>query len=409
LAQACKTLAVVHPISRLRAVASAAAMATAAVSSTVAAAGTSISEELDGTGVAPPGNLVGIDEAACAVGQNPIQVSRKEAEFALRSASALTLLAARLFPGVSRSRRQPQHLVARPKAEARPTVEAAPLANFQDILRFTHGLVIEGAVVTKKPTKEEVFALMMVHEASPGSVVLGTDDFPGFLESLLRHTLSEGCGCGAENGALGGITAPRTLEPKPADGPIHISVVMMSGGSFPLEIDDRCITEELREAVRAAQGIAVAEQRLICRGVILCDQQKLFEQGVADGDALLLVRVLAPPPVLRIEDDSIPSGRAVAGEYKRLLESPEGRPLYCAHILGGPFYLYHQPETRRWVITDSKEWSDYEERCWAYCESDALHPGELLDVTWRVWGGMREGVQTYREAPHMRLQLPSAL
>merc|ERR1711998_748646 len=110
---------------------------------------------------------------------------------------------------------------------------------------------------------------------------------------------------------------------------------------------------------------------------------------------------MTPPDSVELKETKLRSGRAVEGRYCKTSQERNGRPVYHASAGLGHLYLAYEPQHRRWAITDMKSWEAFEDRCWAFCSSDAMHPGELRGEAWLVWGGMENGAATYKVAPHL--------
>lgn len=238
-----------------------------------------------------------------------------------------------------------------------------------------------------------ILALITLHDVA-GHLALDKDGFVQFIGDLLDRIVP--------SNAVSDCPS-QTLSPVSSAGQIRISIASMQGDMWPIEVDDTICTQNLQEAIENMTGMQAVEQRLICHGAVLVQYKKLHEQGIVDGDIVYLVRVLQPPLSVQIADPSLQ--RAVEGVYKHLGETRDGRPIYRAHIQGSPFYLFHHYGSSRWVITDSHVWNGYDERCWAYTESNALHPGEMMNVMWRTWGRTKDGANAYKDAPHMLLQI----
>lgn len=181
-------------------------------------------------------------------------------------------------------------------------------------------------------------------------------------------------------------------------GLIQLSVVSLVGEQCEIKIDAMSTVKDLRMAVWKAQGMDPEEQRLIHRGAILLDDKRLCEQGVSAGDVISLVRVAAPPGAIKIE---APSGlKNISGIYIRWAISSDGRPIYHACTKSGKCYFGYDEHSARWVVTDIKSWNDSSEACWAYCSSDAMHPGHIESEIWYL----RAGTNSYEEVHNITLQ-----
>merc|ERR1712222_233596 len=110
---------------------------------------------------------------------------------------------------------------------------------------------------------------------------------------------------------------------------------------------------------------------------------------MGQGAVLYLVRSSNPPQRVRLlPPETEPQGdfqflctAVVCAEYQLTESRKDGRPMYRA---GVGKYLYYQGARERWVIADTADWPAYADNAWAFCASDADHPGLLSGVAWRV-------------------------
>lgn len=241
----------------------------------------------------------------------------------------------------------------------------------------------------------EFYAMLMVHD-SRGQMVLTVEDFTSLLQDIFARLFG-----GAPT--LVKRTPSQRLDAVEPVGSISVSVVTMDGNSCEIEVDDRETTSGLKKLVMSHLSIPMTQQRLACRGVILQDDVKLHDQGIVCGESLLVIRVRAPPRKIRFLDPSMRSGRATDGVYSVMngVRSSDDRPIYHGGDMG--LYFSFNQMTERWEFNDTRVWEEFPDRCWAFCRSNAFHPGELSDATWNVFGGMENGAVQYREAPSMKL------
>jgi len=76
---------------------------------------------------------------------------------------------------------------------------------------------------------------------------------------------------------------------------INVQIRQSSGANFDIKIKADQTIEEMKQICQESSSIPAAEQRLIFKGKILKDDQKLVDYKIEDGMTVHLVKSAKPP------------------------------------------------------------------------------------------------------------------
>jgi len=164
----------------------------------------------------------------------------------------------------------------------------------------------------------------------------------------------------------------------------------MDGTDHNICIEDIATGATLKTEVEMVTGIAARDQKLIFQGMFVANSQKLHEMGIFNESVIHLVIEPSPPTTIDVHladpdfDYSDVCHQSVTGTYTLMNDSRiDGRPMYSKNT-GSSKKLYYQSGRGRWVVADAHDWNSYADNSWAYCVSDASHPGQLDGCRWNV-------------------------
>ncbi|GLU09588.1 hypothetical protein SLE2022_264400 [Rubroshorea leprosula] len=103
--------------------------------------------------------------------------------------------------------------------------------------------------------------------------------------------------CGLKKmGSSGADKIPRDGEPEGSETTIEIKIKTLDSQTYTLRVDKQMPVPALKEQIASVTGVLSEQQRLICRGKVLKDDQLLSAYHVEDGHTLhLVVREPVPP------------------------------------------------------------------------------------------------------------------
>ncbi|XP_022732230.1 uncharacterized protein LOC111286494 isoform X2 [Durio zibethinus] len=97
-------------------------------------------------------------------------------------------------------------------------------------------------------------------------------------------------------GSTGADNVPRVTETDGAETTIEIKIKTLDSQTYTLRVDKQMPVPALKEQIASVTGVLSEQQRLICRGKVLKDDQLLSAYHVEDGHTLhLVVRQPVPP------------------------------------------------------------------------------------------------------------------
>ncbi|KAL4298417.1 hypothetical protein GQ457_12G024410 [Hibiscus cannabinus] len=97
-------------------------------------------------------------------------------------------------------------------------------------------------------------------------------------------------------GSSGSDKAPKDTEMEDSEATIEIKVKTLDSQTYTLRVDKQIPVPVLKEQIASATGVLSEQQRLLCRGKVLNDDQLLSAYHVEDGHTLhLVVRQPVPP------------------------------------------------------------------------------------------------------------------
>ncbi|GMJ07258.1 hypothetical protein HRI_004394900 [Hibiscus trionum] len=97
-------------------------------------------------------------------------------------------------------------------------------------------------------------------------------------------------------GSSGSDKAPIDTEMEDSEATIEIKIKTLDSQTYTLRVDKQMPVPALKEQIASATGVLSEQQRLICRGAVLKDDQLLSAYHVEDGHTLhLVVRQPVPP------------------------------------------------------------------------------------------------------------------
>jgi len=187
-----------------------------------------------------------------------------------------------------------------------------------------------------------------------------------------------------------------------SQGKIQVSIGTMEGSSWTIDIEDSDTGLDLKNAINAEKGVLSRNQKLLFDGMVLVNTLALYEMGIHNGASIFLLRLQAPPQSITLQrperDDT--HGwtlgtcswfyRACSGEYIVQDFHKDERPTYKMERgtdRQWDSFIFYEESKKRWVIVDSSTChvSKFKDAySWAFCESDAMHPGELAGSSWSV-------------------------
>ncbi|XWS70781.1 hypothetical protein CRYUN_Cryun03dG0078600 [Craigia yunnanensis] len=97
-------------------------------------------------------------------------------------------------------------------------------------------------------------------------------------------------------GSTGADKVPRNTETEGSETTIEIKIKMLDSQTYTLRVDKQMPVPALKEQIASVTGVLSEQQRLICRGKVLKDDELLSAYHVEDGHTLhLVVRQPVPP------------------------------------------------------------------------------------------------------------------
>ncbi|KAA8522930.1 hypothetical protein F0562_009353 [Nyssa sinensis] len=96
---------------------------------------------------------------------------------------------------------------------------------------------------------------------------------------------------------------PRANEAEGSETTIEIKIKTLDSQTYTLRVNKQVPVPDLKEQIASVTGVLSEQQRLICRGKVLKDDQLLSAYHVEDGHTLHLVARQPPPP----SSESLPS------------------------------------------------------------------------------------------------------
>ncbi|XP_043806462.1 ubiquitin-like domain-containing protein CIP73 isoform X2 [Manihot esculenta] len=88
---------------------------------------------------------------------------------------------------------------------------------------------------------------------------------------------------------MGDDEIPRACEAEGSETMIEIKIKTLDSQTYTLRVDKQMPVPALKEQIASVTGVLSEQQRLICRGKVLKDDQLLSAYHVEDGHTLHLV------------------------------------------------------------------------------------------------------------------------
>ncbi|BBN18126.1 hypothetical protein Mp_7g19730 [Marchantia polymorpha subsp. ruderalis] len=112
---------------------------------------------------------------------------------------------------------------------------------------------------------------------------------------------------------------------------VEIKIKTLDAQSYTLRVEKNASVPALKDQIASVVGVPVENQRLICRGKVLKDDQVLSAYNVEDGHTLHLVaRQTPPPPPISTGQEA---GTATTGPSDMVIVSPRNRSGHVSHSL----------------------------------------------------------------------------
>ncbi|CAM6106813.1 unnamed protein product [Calypogeia fissa] len=114
---------------------------------------------------------------------------------------------------------------------------------------------------------------------------------------------------------------------------VEIRIKTLDAQSYTLRVDKNTSVPALKDQIASVVGVPVENQRLICRGKVLKDDQLLGAYNVEDGHTLHLVARQPPQPSAPSSTSGQDQPTGPAGPSDMLMMSPRNRPGHVSHSL----------------------------------------------------------------------------